>query len=109
MTNAAAPQMSERDLQRGVIDMAHLFGWKVAHFRPAKTSKGWRTPVEADGAGWPDLILTRGERIIAAELKAGRNKTTQQQDDWLSHLAATGVETYVWTPDDLDSILEVLR
>lgn len=102
--------MSERDFQRAVIDLAHMLSWRVAHFRPAKTSKGWRTPVEADGAGWPDLILCRGERIVAAELKAGRNKTTAQQDDWLAHLAATGVEVFVWRPDDLHGqILEVLR
>lgn len=114
MTDAVLrmPQMTERDFQRSMIDLAHMLGWRVAHFRPAKTAKGWRTPVEADGAGWPDLILCRGDRIIAAELKAGRNKTTAQQDDWLARLAATGVEVFVWRPENLrnsNEIFEVLR
>ena len=47
--------MSERELQDAVIQLARLLGWRVAHFRPAMTTRGWRTPVSADGAGFPDL------------------------------------------------------
>lgn len=98
----------ERDWQAQVIDLARLCGWRVAHFRPALTKHGWRTPVAADGAGFPDLILVR-DRLIAAELKTANGKTTSEQDAWLAALAAAGVETHVWRPDDTDQVLAALR
>ena len=54
--------VSEKDLQRGIIDLACALGYRVAHFRPVQTSTAWRTPVAADGAGWPDLVLISGRR-----------------------------------------------
>lgn len=101
-------EISENEWQRQVIDLAHLFGWKVAHFRPAQTTKGWRTPVAADGAGWPDLVLVR-ERIIACELKRETGKLAPAQQEWLDALTAAGAETHVWRPSDLDAVAEVLR
>ena len=102
--------MSEQMLQDAVIDLAHAFNWRVAHFRPALTAKGWRTPVSADGAGWPDLILCKGKRIIAAELKSARGKFTVAQVDWFQALAEAGVATIEWRPADWHSgeILRVL-
>ena len=54
-----------------VMDFAKIQGWRRAHFRPAKTAKGWRTPVSGDAKGFPDLLLIRprtGHRLVA-ELK----------------------------------------
>lgn len=102
--------MKESDLQTGVIDLAHALGWRVAHFRPARTAHGWRTPVAADGAGFPDLVLVRRTRIVAAELKSDRGRLSDVQRDWLEALYAAGVETHVWTPAEYpDRIAEVLR
>ena len=102
--------MLERDLQKAVIDLARIFRWSVAHFRPAQTSKGWRTPVEADGKGWPDLLMTRDDRIVAVELKVGRNKLSPEQEQWRERLMAAGVEYFVWHEDDLrGQAVEVLR
>lgn len=93
--------MTEAELQTGVIDCARLFGWRVAHFRPALTKHGWRTPVQADGAGFPDLVLTRPPRLLFVELKAGRGKVTDQQEAWLAALGdVPSVEVHVWRPDD---------
>jgi hypothetical protein len=101
---------TERDLQRAAIDLAHIFGWRVAHFRPAKTAKGWRTPVEADGKGFPDLLLVRGDQIKVRELKAGRNKPTADQSEWLAAFTAAGIDAAVWTAADIpDGIVEELR
>jgi hypothetical protein len=47
--------MTEADYMRAIIDLDCLLGYRVAHFRPAKTDHGWRTAVSANGAGWPDL------------------------------------------------------
>ena len=37
--------MTEREFQQQVTDLAELYGWAWAHFRPAQPTKGWRTPV----------------------------------------------------------------
>jgi hypothetical protein len=101
----------ERDLQAQIIELAEEWlGWEVVHFRQARTVKGWRTPVTGKlGKGWPDLILVRGPRIIAAELKSSKGKVTDEQSHVLAVLGLAGVETYVWRPSDWDTIVEVLR
>lgn len=102
--------MNERELefQRAVIETARLSGWRVAHFRPARTEHGWRTPVEADGAGFPDLVLLKRGRCVFVELKSGSGKVTREQAVWLDELSDTPNEVYVWRPQDWDELLEVL-
>lgn len=107
---AKLPPLSEQAFQKQVLDLAKLCGWLVAHFRPAWTGKGWRTPVQADGAGFPDLVLVKPPRLIFAELKAQGRKTTPDQDKWLDILRTVpGVEVYLWTVDNFDDIISVLR
>lgn len=102
--------MLERELQRAVIDVAHIFGWRVAHFRPSQTTKGWRTAVEADGKGFPDLVLLRGEQMLVRELKAGRGKPTQDQVEWMQAFQLAGIDVGVWTEDDLSTrVVDELR
>jgi hypothetical protein len=108
MTLSQKP-MSERELMACVVDLARVMGWRVAHFRPALTSKGWRTPVAADGAGFPDLLMVR-DRIVAAELKSDTGLLRFEQREWLQDLRDAGVETYMWRPADFpDAILSVLQ
>lgn len=100
--------MTEADLLTGVLDLARALKWRTAHFRPAQTARGWRTPVSGDGKGFPDILLVR-DRLIAAELKAG-SRLTPEQTDWLAALRAVGIETFVWTPADYpDGIAAVLN
>jgi hypothetical protein len=102
--------MTENDLLTGVLDLARVLGWRTIHVRPGRTSHGWRTPVQGDGAGWPDLLMVRGSRIVAAELKAAKGRTTPDQDAWLVALSDAGAETFTWRPADYpDSIASVLR
>lgn len=94
--------VTEKDFQSQVIQLARLLGWRVAHFRSICDRQGiWRTPVQADGAGWPDLFMVRRDRAIAAELKRELSKAMPEQDIWLYKLAQTCVETYIWRPSDL--------
>lgn len=87
-------KLSETELQAMVIQAAGLYGWRVAHFRPARTAKGWRTPVEGD-VGLPDLVLARDGRVLLAELKSDRGRTSADQDLWLEALGDHG---RLWTP-----------
>ncbi len=107
MSATAVRDLTEKELQTGVIELARVLGFRVAHFRPAQTSKGWRTPVGADGAGWPDLFCCR-ERTIALELKAAGGKLRPEQADWLRALLDAGQETYVVRAADLDALALIL-
>lgn len=101
--------VSEADFMRQVTDLATLLGYVWCHFRPAMTSKGYRTPVSGPlGKGWPDLVLVRGERIIFAELKRDGAKPTPEQVDVLRTLAKTG-EAYVWQPKDFETVARLLQ
>lgn len=98
-----------------MIDLARTLGYRVAHFRPART-KGkdgrdqWRTPVAADGKGFPDLVLVGRGRVIYAELKSSTGKVRPEQQVWLDALTAAGQEAHVWTEgvDTLDAIAAIL-
>lgn len=96
--------MREAELQDAIIDAARLGGWKVAHFGAARTEQGWRTPVRADGAGWPDLMLAKpGAPLLAWELKSERGKATDAQLEWLELLGATErCRPTLVRPTDLD-------
>src|SRR3989304_2071069 len=80
----------ERDLEKGAVDVARLLGWRVFHARPARTSKGWRTPVSYDGMGFPDLCIVGNGRILFRELKVGRNVLSSEQAAWLEALRMAG-------------------
>ena len=99
--------MTEAELQAAVIDLAHVYGWKVAHFRPALTAKGWRTPVGADGVGFPDLVLAKMGRVLFVELKGTKGRLSAAQLDWMGQLDE---HMEVWTPNNwiVGDILRVL-
>ncbi len=93
----------EADLQAAVISLAHSFGYRVTHFRPARTiDGGWRTALQGD-EGFPDCFLAKPGRAIAAELKSERGQLRPAQAAWLKTLAAAGIEVYVWRPTDWQS------
>jgi VRR-NUC domain len=101
---------SEKGFQAAVVQLARLRGWLVAHFRPARTARGWRTPVQADGAGFCDLVMVRprDRRVLFAELKSDRGLLTPAQAQWIQALFGTGAEVHIWRPADMDRIEEVL-
>ena len=101
----------EASFQSAVIDMAHLYGWRVVHFRKARTKTGWITAVGADGKGWLDLLLCHEKMgvVIARELKVPPNKTTPEQDTWLRVLNACGIDARVWSTEDWTEIETTLK
>lgn len=98
---------TEAQFQKAVIELARLLNWKCAHFRPARTKHGWRTPVAADGKGFVDLVLVR-ERVIWAEVKRDKGKLRSEQEQWRQALTAAGQEWYCWRPSDWDQVVETL-
>ena len=101
---------TEAGFTAAVIALAKLHGWRTAHFRPARTKDGgWRTAVSGDGAGFPDIILVRGDRMIAAELKVGKGTLSEAQRKWLCDFGLIiGITTCVWRPADWCEIVELL-
>ncbi len=96
-----ALDLSEEDFKARVIDAATWHGWLVHHSRPARTARGWRTPVEGD-AGLPDLVLARAGVVILAELKKRRAYPTPEQRRWLEQ---AGPHARLWRPADWPAIL----
>jgi len=92
-------QVTERQFQSAIIELAKWYGWLVFHPLPVENSKGvWRTAVAGD-TGFPDLVLAHSTRgLIIAELKTGLGRTTEKQDLWLDTLRMAGAESYVWRP-----------
>ena len=104
---------TEAEFQEWVIEAAQKRGWMVAHFRGVRIQRAdgsthYQTPVQADGKGFPDLVLVR-DRLIFAELKRQNGKPDPNQEKWLTALRTAGNETYVWRPSDRDALLRVLQ
>ena len=87
--------MTEKQLQGAVVEYARLGGWLVCHTHDSRRSE----------PGYPDLCMVRDGRLVFAELKSAKGRTTTAQDDWLEALAEVGgcAEVYLWRPDDWSS------
>jgi hypothetical protein len=100
--------ISEADFQKQVIDLAHVRGWRVAHFRPARvTVKGketYRTAMAGD-IGFPDLVLARRGCVLHVELKREDGKLSADQEKWSQAIGAT---SYLWRPSDWKHIEAIL-
>ena len=97
---------SEADFQARVIRAARLHGWSVYAIPDSR---------RATLAGYPDLTMYRrlDRRIIFAELKREKGKTSPVQDEVLADLRdialGGGCEVYVWRPSDWEAILSTLK
>lgn len=92
-------RLSGRNLQKSIIPLARLKGWRIAHFPPVKTDRGWRVGVAADAKGWPDLVLVR-DRLIVVEIKGDGDSMRPDQSEWLAAFRMAGVECHIWRPRD---------
>lgn len=102
--------VKEADLQRQVLQLARICGWRTAHFRPAQNQRGkWRTAVSGDGAGFPDLVLTRDDHLLFVELKQDGRYPTATQRAWHDALRAAGADVRIWRPADWPDIEATLK
>ena len=65
----------ENDLQRNVIELAEMLGYRAYHNARAKGNLRAKTAV-----GFQDLVLVRAPRLIFAELKDTGKYLTPEQD-----------------------------
>jgi hypothetical protein len=94
--------INEQALQSYVEELAQLYRWLVYHTHDSRHS----------AAGFPDLVLVcpRRQRVIFAELKGANGKLRAEQVIWLEALqVCPGVEAYLWRPEDMPDLVEVLR
>ena len=93
------PAMSEAQWQRKVRDLCELYGWgPIYHTHDSRRSD----------AGFPDLTMVKGDRLVFAELKKETGKLTPEQRVWLAALVAAGQEATVWRPSDLPRVIRTL-
>lgn len=92
-----ARAMTEDDLLQAVLDLCRLYHLRTLHIRPARTDRGWRTPVAGDGAGYPDLTIV-GTRVLFRELKADRGRIGPDQTAWITALREADQDAAVWRP-----------
>lgn len=111
MTSAARFQhaagqslQTESQFQAEIVRFAERAGWKVFHPVVSKRSK----------PGYPDLTMTRRERVLWAEVKRAQGRLSGDQEDWLAALSrvaehSPNVEVHLWRPSDWSAIEDALR
>lgn len=101
---------THEEWQAQVVDLAHVLGWRHLHVRRT-VGRGKRWTTSTNVKGWPDLLLwsERQRRVVAIELKVGRDKPSDEQRAVLASLEAAGVVSMVAYPADLSAVSALLR
>jgi len=111
----AVRKHEEADLDKSVLEVAHLFGYLAVHSRPAWSKEGkCSTPLMGD-SGAPDWLLARkrDHRIVFIETKSSKGKFSKEQKAWQKAIGDMedfeGGEYYVVRPQNWDEIIEALK
>lgn len=92
-----AKTMTENDLQSCIENTARYRGWRTYHTHDSRRSQ----------AGFPDLVLVRGTRILWRELKTMTGRLRPEQHAWLNDLTTAGADASIWRPIDwLDGTID---
>ena len=86
---------NEGSWQADVLSAARALGWRCYHTYDSRRS----------APGFPDLIMCRGTRLLAIELKTTKGRATLDQLGWLASLKTAGAETGIWRPEDWDDVV----
>ncbi len=91
--------LSEKQFMAQVAELFRLQGFLVFHTHDSRRSE----------PGYPDLAMVKEKtgRLVYAELKVAKNRPTPAQEMWLAALKKSGVEVYVWYPEDFPEIVAV--
>jgi hypothetical protein len=88
------PHQSEADFQKAITDLATATGWDWWHIPDSRRV----------AAGWPDLVLARGDRCMFRELKTGTGRLRPEQVRTLDTLRRCGLDADIWRPGMWDQI-----
>jgi hypothetical protein len=102
--------VTEDDLLGAILDLCRLKHLHVHHCRPAKTERGWRTPIQGE-PGFVDMVIVGDNGVLFRELKADRGRLSAEQQQWLNRLAFARADAAVWRPAQLrdGTIVDQLR
>lgn len=103
--------MTETAFTNEVLRWLRTFRWLAFHVR--NSGFAGKSYVQGD-KGFIDILAVRDTRWIAAELKVHKAGTVLgtprlEQQKWLAALEKVGAEVFVWRPEDLPRIVEILR
>ncbi len=90
--------MSETEFQRMVTDLCLYLNLRYYHTYDSRRSN----------AGFPDLVIVGKNAVIYAELKSSTGRVSTAQREWHDDLASAGQPVYVWRPEDIYEIKDVL-
>jgi len=92
------PNISEADFQAKILEIAKASGWKSYHTHDSRRST----------AGFPDLVMARGNCFLLAELKRTKGTVSDDQEQWIDAIKKTSVPVFVWRPADWPEIVKLL-
>lgn len=82
------PMPPEKELRQCVVDTARLYQWLVY----------WTHRSEHSPAGFPDLVLLRGTKVLWVELKRDDgDPLRREQQLWADRLLAAGQDWRKWS------------
>ncbi len=91
--------VSEKAFQVQIVRLAKLRDWLVYYT--------WRS--KHSPAGFPDLVLVKGRRLLFVECKREKGKLTPDQEIWIDALKETSCcKVFLWRPGDWPQIIEIL-
>lgn len=104
-SDKALRAITERDWQNQVHRLAFSLGWKYYH---APDNRPVHGRIQKVVAGFPDLVMVKGERLIFAELKRETGIVAEAQIEWLKALELAGAECYIWRPSNMLDVQKIL-
>ena len=91
--------LTEKAFMDSIVELARNTGWLVYPPYDSRRSE----------PGFPDLVMTKPKRLVIAEIKTEKGKTSPAQDKWLETLrTARGVKVKLWRPSDWPEIERTL-
>ncbi len=94
----AVTGMTEATFQALVVGLAEGHGWEVYHTEDSRKSN----------KGFPDLTMVRGVKLCFAELKKEGEEPTDDQVRWLTKLAKSGNDAFLWQPSNWEALHKYL-
>jgi hypothetical protein len=106
---ALAATVSEDELLAHLVAELRRTGHLLTHFRPARTAKGWRTPMTGD-PGFPDVVALSPPDAAGrclhkvAEVKRLTGRYRPGQEQWLAWYRASGALVVTLRPGQFEEL-----